>query len=369
MRRSFQMRRRKNAYSVLGLFGLVFPIWYTLTTIISRTQERGEQTFQSKIAFSIDKSAGMTNKFMDSTERKTATSSSSAAGKAKTVPMEHSSVNSLSLERKENCNLQNLAACRSSQKSLVLTFWTERSRNKWLSRQLLTLFPEKYYDYVIMVHDNSTWTNHEAFKKAIWIFADIQQKFWFIKRFIPMHILKAYRYVWIIDDDAHPLFNPRHYECVTDAYNISLSSPVYAGPIQGIHRITHLMPEMAHLVGRWTDFVEIGPLVMGQSSAWQCLWNLFSPAVGLGFGLDNVWCRYLSLHCMQHTAFGNVCAILDVFGSYHDSPMGMTSGALGARELPAYDAFYPKYGSKFATFGAVAKNLSIYNSCNVKTLS
>jgi len=251
----------------------------------------------------------------------------------------------------------------------VLTFWTERSRNKSLSRHLLSLFPEKYYDYIIMVRDHSTWTSHPAFKKAIWISADIQHKFWFIKRFIPVHVLKAYRYVWIIDDDAHPMFNPRHYECVADTYNISLSSPIYAGPIQGIHRITRLKPDMADQVGRWTDFVEIGPLVVVQSSAWQCLWELVSPAVGLGFGLDNIWCRYLSLHCMQHTSFGNVCALLDIFGSYHDSPRGMNSGPLGVRELPAYNAFYPKYDSKFITLGAIAKNLSIYNSCNLKTLT
>ena len=344
------MKSRKRIYSSLSLFVLVFPLWYMLTIIISMTHERNQYAVHSKIG--------------------EATASLLQPNTSpKTVPVELLPDNGLSLERKERCNLKNQSACRTTQKSLVLTFWTERSRHKSLSRQLLSLFPEKYYDYVIMVRDNSTWTSHQAFKKAIWISADIQHKFWFIKRFLPVHVLKAYRYVWIIDDDAHPMFNPRHYECVTDAYNISLSSPVYAGPNQGIHRITRLKPDMADLVGRWTDFVEIGPLVVVQSSAWQCLWDLLSPAVGLGFGFDNIWCRYLSLHCMQHTSFGHVCAILDIFGSYHDSSHGMTTGPLGVLEIPAYNAFYPKYDSKFITLGAIAKNLSIYNSCNLKTLS
>jgi hypothetical protein len=115
--------------------------------------------------------------------------------------------------------------------------------------------------------------------------------------------------------------------------------------------------------------VEIGPLVVVQSNVWQCLWDLISPAAGLGFGADNIWCRYLSLHYMKHTSFGNVCGILDIFGSYHDSPRGMTSGTLGVPELPAYNALYPKYASKLTTLGAIAKNLSMYNSCNLKTLS
>ncbi|CAF1104998.1 unnamed protein product [Didymodactylos carnosus] len=217
-----------------------------------------------------------------------------------------------------------------------------------------------------MVHDNSSWTSHDAFRKAIWIAVDIQQRFWYIKRFIPIHVIKAYRYMWIVDDDAHPIFNPRHYECVTDYYNISLSSPIYAGDIQGVHQITRLVPATASRIGRWTDFVEIGPVVVGQTDAWQCLWNVLSPAVGLGYGLDNIWCKYLSFHCMQQTTFGNVCAILDIFGSYHDSPSGMTSGWSGGQEMPAYNAHYQKYSSQITTIGPIANDLSVYNSCNFK---
>lgn len=147
---------------------------------------------------------------------------------------------------------------------------------------MLTAFPEQYYDYVIMVHDNSSWTSHDAFKKAIWISVDSQLRFWYVKRFIPIHVLRAYRYMWIIDDDAHPIFSARHYECVADHYNIFLSSPVYAGSVEGFHAITRLVPEATRRIGRWTDFVEIGPLVVGQTNAWRCLWNLLSASVGLG---------------------------------------------------------------------------------------
>jgi hypothetical protein len=272
-------------------------------------------------------------------------------------------VGSLSLERKEKCNLPNLPKCFNTNKSLVISFWTQRSRSKWLSNNLLNLFPEEHYDYVVMVHDNSSWTSHKSFRKIVWIVVDIQQRFWYIKRFIPIYVLKAYKYIWIVDDDAHPIFNPLHYECVVDYYNISLSSPIYAGKIQGIHAVTRLVPSAVNRVGRWTDFVEIGPVVVAKSSVWQCLWHLLSPAVGLGYGLDNIWCKYISFRCLQQTTFGNVCAILDTFGSIHDSPLGMTTGWLGVQEMPAYNAYYSKFSSKITTIGTVANDLSVYNSC------
>lgn len=70
---------------------------------------------------------------------------------------------------------------------------------------------------------------------------------------------------------------------------------------------------------------------------------------------------------MQQATFGNVCAILDVFGSYHDAPAGITTGELGGREMPAYNAYYADYSSKFKTFGTIADSLSLYNSCGLHT--
>ena len=55
-----------------------------------------------------------------------------------------------------------------------------------------------------------------------------------------------------------------------------LSSSVYAGSVQGFRGITRLVPEATRRIDRWTDFVEIGPLVVGQTNPWRCLRNLLS---------------------------------------------------------------------------------------------
>jgi hypothetical protein len=269
----------------------------------------------------------------------------------------------LSLERRTNCNLRTPTNCFGTKKSLVITFWSQKSSQRWLVLNLLSVFPEKYYDYMVMIYDNSSWNHHPAYAKAIWIHVKDQLRFWYVKRFVPPHILRAYRYIWIIDDDARFYFNPRVYECVADKYNISLSAPARGEGVI-MHEITKVSPRHTFRIGRWTDFVEIGPIFIAKGSVWICLWNYLSEKVGLGYGLDEKWCRILSKHCFRQSSITKICAILDAFVMHHDSTT-INTLKLGMLEISAYKK-YINYSSKKLVFGAVASDSTDLHLCTTK---
>lgn len=267
----------------------------------------------------------------------------------------------LTLERRINCNLKTPNKCFSTEKSLVITFWSQKSRQRWLALNILSIFPEKYFDYMVMIHDNSTWSHHPAYNKIIWINVKDQLRFWYIKRFLSPHTLRAYNYIWVVDDDARFYFNPRVYECIADKYRISLSSPS-RGEGFIIHRITKIQPSYISRIGRWTDFIEIGPLFIAKSSIWLCLWKYLDERVGLGYGLDDIWCRLLGERCSLHGSIYKTCAILDAFVAHHDSKT-VNTVSIGSLEIPAYRK-YMSYLSKKNVFGTIAHNSTDLYSCN-----
>jgi hypothetical protein len=270
----------------------------------------------------------------------------------------------LSLERRTNCNLENTSNCFGTEKSLMISFWSQKSSQRWLVLNLLSVFPEKYFDYIVMVHDNSTWSHHPAYGKIIWIHVQGQLRLWYIKRFISPHTLRAYRYVWVVDDDTRFYFNPRVYECVADKYNISLSAPARGEGII-IHKITKLSPRYTSRVGRWTDHIEIGPIFIAKSSVWICLWKFLSEKVGLGYGLDGIWCRVLSERCLRQSSITKTCAVLDAFVAHHDAKT-INTARVGMAERPAYKEYYKNYSSKKLVFGAVAPNSLELDLCTSK---
>jgi hypothetical protein len=266
----------------------------------------------------------------------------------------------LTMERRNDCNLRTPNRCFSTNKSLVITFWQQLSNQRWLALNLLKAFPDKYFDYMIMVYDNSSWVQHPAYDKAIWIHVKSQFRFWYVKRFLSPHTLRAYRYVWIIDDDARFHFNTRVYECIAATYNILLSAPG-RGDGASIHNITRVSSNYTSKIGRWTDFVEIGPLLIATSSAWICLWYYLSEKTSLGYGFDNIWCSVLGL-CLQDSSSSRVCAILDAFVVHHDSKKINTLHH-GIAEMPAYQRHYKKHWSKMLEFGPVAPNSTSLDTC------
>ncbi|CAM4784832.1 unnamed protein product [Rotaria magnacalcarata] len=268
---------------------------------------------------------------------------------------------SLSFQRKSNCNLRTPKDCFRTNKSLVVTFWRQESKERWFASNMLLVFPESYFEHIVMVHDNSSWNSHPAFDKIIWIHVAGQLRFWYIKRFLSPHIFRAYRYIWFVDDDVEFNFDTRVYECVTDKFDILLSAPA-RGQGTTIHDITRKFSTSSSRIGRWTDFVEIGPMFIANNLAAICIWNFLSEKVGLGYGIDMTWCRFLSSRCFEQIPVSKTCAILDAFLVHHNSK-SIGTLRVGLAEIPAYRNYYQKYSSKKVVFGAVGSDSSDLASC------
>lgn len=268
---------------------------------------------------------------------------------------------SVSLEGDTDCNLNKRDSCYTVNKSLVVTFWRNSSRDRWLAKNILKKFPGKYFVRIIIVHDNSNWASYPDKELFIWIYVNSQKRFWYVKRFLTPSILKAYKYMWILDDDVELLFEPLHYECVITQLNISLSSP---GRLNGIasHASTLVNKDFVDKIGRWTDFVEIGPIVVSSTSAWECIWHFLSPFGGLGWGLDLIWCRLLAHNCGSNTTMQKTCAVLDIFQVNHLSNY-IGSTAAGSREMPAYNQYYKSFYTQQVNMGPLANDRIIYSFC------
>jgi hypothetical protein len=279
------------------------------------------------------------------------------------VPDHDGNMSSLSLERRHSCRLKYDSSCESVNKSLVVSFWREKSRDMWLPTNMLRIFPPTHFDHVIMLHDMSNWSNHAGFEIFIWIRAVNQVRFWYFKRFLPPHVLRAYRYVWILDDDARLTFDPLVYECVVHELQVPFSSPTRLSGI-AYHLITRQNNKTKPNIGRWTDFVEIGPVVVGESKIWQCLWHYLLPTVGAGYGFDLVWCRMIGELCLGEAQRRKACALLDIFGIHHDSQALSGAGDPG-NDFAAHKRFKGFHvGNK--NLGLLAVNVQVFNVCSSK---
>jgi hypothetical protein len=279
------------------------------------------------------------------------------------VPNHDGNMSSLSLERRHSCHLNNEPFCESVNKSLVVSFWREMSRDKWLPANILRVFPSNHFDHVIMLHDASNWSNHPGFQTFIWIRAVNQVRFWYIKRFLPPQILRAYRYIWIIDDDVRFTFDPLVYECVMKQLKIPFSSPTRLSGV-AYHSITRQDKKSQPNIGRWTNFIEIGPVIVGQSNVWQCLWHYLLPSIGAGYGLDLAWCRIIEELCLDETHRLKTCALLDVFGIHHESK-ALTAAGDPLNDSSAHKK-YKRFSIKSKNIGLLADNMQVFNICSAQ---
>lgn len=267
----------------------------------------------------------------------------------------------LNFERRTQCNYNNTNMCYSINKSLVVSFWGERSRDKWLSENILSAYPLHAFDHVIFVYDNSSWHAHPAYKHFIWIHVDGQRRFWFLKRFISPTILKSYAFLWIIDDDAKLEFRPLHYQCVIQNLSIPLSAPArLSGPLS--HGITRTFWDFNNRIGRWVDFVETGPLVIMASFAWQCIYRYIDVATGSGWGLDMIWCNIIAHNCLPISQSKKACAILDAFRMHHQSD-SMYSINDGLPELSIYAKAHQSLAAKRQNIGPLAEDKKLFEFC------
>jgi hypothetical protein len=267
----------------------------------------------------------------------------------------------LTFERRTHCNYENKKMCYSTNKSLVVTFWYKKSVDKWVSQNILSAFPLHSFDHIIFVHDNSSWHSHPGYQHFIWIHVTGQHRLWYLKRFVFPTIVESYEFLWIIDDDTQLNFNPLHYQCVVRNLNILLSAPArLTGALS--HDLTKKNDIFSNQTGRWTDFIETGPIVVVSSLVWQCIYMLIDASTGTGWGIDMIWCNMITERCLPSSEYNKSCAILDVFGVDHQSTDVSSSGD-GAPELPIYTQMHKAWLTKQQNIGSLAKDNKLFELC------
>ena len=267
----------------------------------------------------------------------------------------------LTFDRRSHCNIHSSSSCYATNKSLLMTFWDRKSVDKWLPQNILSAFPSHSFDHMIFVHDNSSWHTHPGYDRFIWIHVQGQLRFWYVKRFALPSMVQSYQYIWILDDDARLNFDPLQYQCVVKSLKIPLSA---AGRLRGaiIHPITRVDDGYKDRIGRWTDFVEVGPMFVATSAAWQCILRYIDPSTGSGYGVDTIWCKMIAEQCFPQSDASKVCAILDAFSVDHQSNT-INSGAYGMPELAVYEKYNKKWNTAMHTYGPLASNQSLFKAC------
>ena len=104
------------------------------------------------------------------------------------------------------------------------------------------------------------------------------------------------------------------------------------------HSITRLEDGYKDRIGRWTDFVEVGPMVVTTPETWRCILEYIDPSTGSGYGVDYTWCKMIAGRCPPSGDSSKVCAILDAFSIDHESTRisfrcRWHAGTAGVREV------------------------------------
>ncbi|EDQ89453.1 uncharacterized protein MONBRDRAFT_7905 [Monosiga brevicollis MX1] len=170
------------------------------------------------------------------------------------------------------------------------------------------------------------------------------------KRHITPKVMQDYDYFFLIDCDTDlEHFDVDAYLKIVNRFNIPISQPAVARSSllrrSSDHRTCRHVPG-PHF-GRWTSFVENGPVAVFSRTAWDCVYDLVQGDLGSGWGIDYKWCAYAADRCRlgyreRHERaggnWGRVCAVIDAQQVYHLDERS-ASELFGARYQPRQDAY------------------------------
>lgn len=196
---------------------------------------------------------------------------------------------------------------------------------------------------LLFAYDKFDWSTQSWYndERVILIRHLKQMKWWFIKRFVTPLTVEAYDYLWLSDDDASFAWNPHEFMDILDKFKVELAQPSHllTSPCVGSSwAITHRRRpggEGGGEHGRWTNFVECGPLVIIHKNAWKrCLWNFLQDDLTSGYGLDEMWYDA----CKPRTA------VIDKLSMCHNSTQTARSNS-----KDVYDPWleWPEYQRRF----------------------
>ena len=195
---------------------------------------------------------------------------------------------------------------------------------------------------MLFAYDSFDWSSQKWYndERVILVRHLKQMKWWFIKRFVTPLTVEPYDYLWFSDDDASFSWNPHEFMDLLDAHQVELAQPSHfthqpcapSGWPIAHHRSTQ---NGGGINGRWTNFVECGPLAIVKKTLWkQCLWNFLQDDLTSGYGLDELW----------HDACKAKSAIIDKYPMCHNSTKAASSASTRIYD-PVLE--WPEYGKRF----------------------
>jgi len=200
-------------------------------------------------------------------------------------------------------------------KSLISLPVGKKSKNN-VDKLINQVFGLKKFDFILFHFDNSEWNEFDWYKKVTSIRVLGQMKWWYIKRFITKELADDYKYIFLIDDDSELIstnFEVEEYINILDKYHVHISQPSQ-NPFNSYHPV---VAKQCNSIGRWTDFVECGPMIVFSSYSWKtCGWECVANEMSSGWGLDS----YLHYCCGLGRS-----AIIDVQSQNHASTKGASS--------------------------------------------
>eukprot|EP01112_Ceratiomyxa_fruticulosa_P008089 TRINITY_DN2098_c0_g2_i1.p1 TRINITY_DN2098_c0_g2~~TRINITY_DN2098_c0_g2_i1.p1 ORF type:complete len:447 (-),score=71.66 TRINITY_DN2098_c0_g2_i1:48-1388(-) len=159
--------------------------------------------------------------------------------------------------------------------------------DKWVRK-----FGTNDFTFVFFVYDDSDWNEFDWHSKVVFIRYPKQGKYWYIKHFISVDIARAYKTVWLGDDDVDvEHIDPTAVLEAIEKNGIQMCQPAHAPGHRFSHPIT-VQQNQEGSVGRWVNFCEIGPLLIFSSKAYECAYTLIQPDLPQGWGYDLMFTEY-----------------------------------------------------------------------------
>jgi hypothetical protein len=191
---------------------------------------------------------------------------------------------------------------------------------------------------MLFAYDKYDWSSQSWYwdDRVILVRHLRQMKWWFIKRFVTPLTVEAYDYIWFADDDASFDWNPHTFMDILDRFQIELAQPSHKTQppcSPSSWRVTH---QVANNTGRWTNFIECGPLAIVSKNLWsRCLWNFIQDDLTSGYGLDEMW---------HHACNAPKTAVIDALPMCHRS---LRTARSSSTQLYDPHSEWSEYGRRF----------------------
>lgn len=196
---------------------------------------------------------------------------------------------------------------------------------------------------MLFAYDSFDWSTQSWYddERIIFVRHLKQMKWWFIKRFVTPVTVEAYDYLWFSDDDAAFDWNPNDFMDILDQFKVEMAQPshIVEKPCsKSSWAITHKrsVKNGGGVHGRWTNFVECGPLAIIEKNVWKrCMWNFLQEDLTSGVGLDEMW----------YDACKPKTAVIDKYSMCHKSTRAASSTSKSfydpGIEWPEYKRRFP----------------------------